>query len=286
MTLAAVLFAAGQQIFAADLTLKTQKRVLKEGTVVTVVEEQKWDPKKTAIVICDMWDKHWCKGATARVAEMAPAMDKVLRKAREQGVTIFHAPSSCMGPYGDHPARKRAVDIKADPEVLKILGGEKWCHGLPTETDAKWPIDQGNGGCDCEPKCPGGSPWRSQIDTLSIDPDKDFITDSGVAIGSYCRQNGINNVIVMGVHTNMCVIGRPFGLRQQVRLGNNTALMRDMTDTMYDSRSWPKVSHFKGTDLIVEHFERYICPSVLSTDFTGEAAPFKFKAADEPGKGK
>ena len=23
-----------------------------------------WNPKETAIVICDMWDKHWCAGAT------------------------------------------------------------------------------------------------------------------------------------------------------------------------------------------------------------------------------
>ena len=34
-----------------------------------------------------------------------------------------------------------------------------------------------------------------------------------------------------GVHTNMCVLGRPFGLRQMARLGKNTALVRDMTDT-------------------------------------------------------
>ena len=26
-----------------------------------------WEGSATAVVICDMWDKHWCKGATARV---------------------------------------------------------------------------------------------------------------------------------------------------------------------------------------------------------------------------
>ena len=45
----------------------------------------------------------------------------------------------------------------------------------------------------------------------------------------------------MGVHTNMCVIGRSFGLRNMVRLGMNVVLMRDMTDTMYDSKQWPEV---------------------------------------------
>ena len=57
----------------------------------------------------------------------------------------------------------------------------------------------------------------------------------------------IKNVILTGVHTNMCVLGRPFGLRQMARNGKNVVLMRDMTDTMYNPKRWPYVSHFEGT---------------------------------------
>jgi hypothetical protein len=32
---------------------------------------EKWDAGDTAVIVCDMWDAHWCRGATARVAEMA-----------------------------------------------------------------------------------------------------------------------------------------------------------------------------------------------------------------------
>jgi hypothetical protein len=32
----------------------------------------KWVPKETCIVVCDMWDDHWCKQSAARVGEMAP----------------------------------------------------------------------------------------------------------------------------------------------------------------------------------------------------------------------
>ena len=32
----------------------------------------------------------------------------------------------------------------------------------------------------------------------------------------------------------MCVLGRPFGLRQMAKNGKNVVLMRDMTDTMYN----------------------------------------------------
>ena len=82
--------------------------------------------------------------------------------------------------------------------------------------------------------------------------------------------------MLMGVHTNMCVLGRPFGLRKLARHGKNVVLVRDLTDTMYNSRSWPYVSHFEGTDRIVEHIEKYVCPTITSTDLTGRpAVPFR-----------
>jgi len=73
----------------------------------------------------------------------------------------------------------------------------------------------------------------------------------------------------MGVHTNMCVLGRPFGLRNMSRFGKNVVLMRDLTDTMYNSRMRPFVSHFTGTDLVIEHIEKYVCPTITSTTLTG-----------------
>jgi len=264
---------------AEEIKVNLRKQVVPEPVVQQDVGQ--WKPEETAIIICDMWNEHWCKGATARVAEMAPTMNTVLTIARARGVTIVHAPSSCMKFYEDSPARKRIQTGYDDPEVRKILGGENWCNALPSEEFVKWPVDQGDGGCDCNPKCQQGGPWKRQIETLVIDEEKDLVSDSGIAIASYLKAKGIKNVIIMGVHTNMCVVGRPFGLRQNVRLGNNVVLMRDLTDTMYNSQKWPNVSHFRGTDRIIAHIEKYICPTITSSDFTGEP-PFRFK--DDTGK--
>src|SRR6266542_3870658 len=101
--------------------------------------------------------------------------------------------------------------------------------------------------------------------------DGDAITDSAEAY-YLLQQRGIDNVIVMGVHANMCVLGRPFSIRRMVGVGKNVVLMRDMTDTMYNHRSRPFVSHFRGTDLVVKHIEKYWCPSVTSSDITGKPA--------------
>jgi hypothetical protein len=54
------------------------------------------------------------------------------------------------------------------------------------------------------------------------------VSDSGVEIYNLLRQEGITNVAIMGVHTNMCVLGRPFGIRQLTRLGLNVVLVRDL----------------------------------------------------------
>jgi len=249
------------------------------GLFRVVYESRQWDPCETAIIICDMWDKHWCKGATERVGELAPVMNRVVCAARDKGVLIVHAPSGVIDHYKDHPARRRAMQA---PNATNLPEGvHSWRQWKDdTERSAGYPIDHSDGGCDCEPTCQVASPWTSQIGIIEIE-DQDAISDSGVEVWNLLEARGIENVILMGVHTNMCVLGRPFGLRNLASAGKNVVLMRDLTDTMYNSRKSPQVSHFTGTDLVVEHVEQYVCPTITSNVFTGEP-PFRFKQDKRP----
>ncbi len=261
---------------SAELLLPARSRPkASDGNFQVANQDLHWDSKKTAMVICDMWDQHWCKGATARVAEMAPRMNKVVTAAREQGVLIIHCPSSCMEAYKDTAMRKLAQQA---PPVETKVALQSWCK-LNPEHEAPLPIDDADGGCDCWPRCQQGSPWRRQIDAVRIE-EGDAITDSGEAY-YLMKQRGIENVIVMGVHTNMCVLGRPFSIRQMVYQGQNVVLMRDMTDTMYNSRSKPFVTHVQGTNRVIEHIEKFWCPTITSTAFTGEPA-FRFSEESKP----
>src|SRR6476469_7746756 len=80
-----------------DLVLRDRVPAGLDGSRYAVRERgQRWDPKTTAIIVCDMWDLHHCKRAVERVKEMAPRMNEVIVKARDMGVFIIHAPSSCM----------------------------------------------------------------------------------------------------------------------------------------------------------------------------------------------
>ena len=275
---AGLLVLTGISLPAAENSLlwHTQKRQTNQaGASLLSQERVEADPKKTAIIVCDMWDKHWCQGASRRVAEMAPRMNQVLKSAREQGVFIIHSPSETMEFYRETPQRKRA---QAAPRVTPKVPLQRW-NRLDTNREPALPIDDSDGGCDCLPQCKNYRAWSRQIPALEI-AEQDAITDSEEAY-FLLEQKGITHVVVMGVHANMCVLGRPFSIRQLVSQGKKVFLMRDLTDAMYNPRKAPFVTHFRGNELIIGHIETYWCPSLTSVDFLG-GAPFRFQEDPRP----
>ncbi len=267
---------------AIDLTLRYQEPT-SEGSARyhRLKRKEAWEPTRTAVIVCDMWDAHHCVNAVRRVNELAPRIDRFIRQLREQGVTIIHAPSSCMDAYQEHPARTRSQAVAISSSLPTDIAD--WCYKIPSEEEAVYPLDQSAGGEDDEleehqlwaasleaagrnPR----SPWLKQCDAIAIDTKSDFISDSGTEIWSILESQQIDNVILVGVHTNMCVLGRPFGLRRLAMAGKNVVLARDLTDTMYDPNAWPYANHFTGTDLIVQHIERYVCPTISSADVLGD----------------
>jgi nicotinamidase-related amidase len=266
---------------SSPLKLNLRSRVkTADGKFETVEKPTEWDPKKTALVICDMWDHHWCKSAEERVGELTGPLNEMVKQARQQGVFIIHAPSTCTGFYEGTPARKLAQQAPFVQPPVPLADTERWgtmwCWPDP-QREPELPIDDTDMGCDCAEKCEIVPPWTRQTAGIEILPG-DALTDNGQETWNLLAERGIDNVILCGVHLNMCVLGRPFAIRQMVRLGKNVVLVRDMTDTMYNPKMRPQVSHFKGTDLMVEHVERYWCPSFASSDITG-GKTFKFKGA-------
>jgi len=266
---------------ALSLRLRYRVKVPGKDGFTAVERQAAWAPKETALIICDMWDDHWCKSAAGRVAELAGPMNKVIRAAREKGVFVIHAPSTVTGFYKDTPQRRRAKDAPFAKAPAPLSKDQRWgtCWCWPDAgREAVLPIDDSDMGCDCAEHCPVRDAWARQIAAIEI-AAADAVSDDGQEVYNLLKQRGIKNVILCGVHLNMCVLGRPFGIRQMVRLGQNVALLRDMTDTMYNPQRPPGVDHFRGTELVVEHVEKYWCPSFTSSDLTGRPA-FRFK--DDP----
>ncbi len=246
---------AAQQQPPLTLTARTQKLCQNEwggNYWKTVDAQQQWDPTETAIIICDVWDKHWSAGATRRVAEMAPRMNTVVQAARSLGVFIVHAPSDTMDYYQGTPARTRMLDAP------RVAMPEPAAHPDPPQ-----PVDSSDGGSDTNEK-PWHKAWTRQHEAIVIDQSKDGISDNGQEIWNALQQRRINHVIIMGVHTNMCVLNRSFAIKALVTRGVNVVLAHDLTDPMYNPARSPYVDHEVGRQLMIGYIEKFWCPTIDS----------------------
>jgi nicotinamidase-related amidase len=181
-------------------------------------------------------------------------MELLLKDLRARGVIVIHAPSDCMDFYKDAPQRKATKDApKVElPKAIDIV-----CPELP--------IDDKDGGCDDATPVKSFKAWTRQHPAISI-ADNDYISDNGQEVFNVMRKHGVKNLLIMGVHTNMCILNRTFAIKAMTKWGVKCVLVRDLTDAMYNPKKAPFVSHEDGTELVIQYIEKYWCPTVLSGD--------------------
>lgn len=242
-----------------ELHLKLRSRVeIYKGSADwrEVVVEEPFSPSSSALILCDMWDNHWCQGAAGRVGILARRIAPVVEVARSHGFLIIHAPSDTMQYYKDAPQRLAMLAIPPvqPPPPLPL-------------TDPPLPIDDSDGGCDTpnNPLPVNYRNWTRENAAIRIGP-ADLISDDGGQVYSALRSHGIKTLFVAGVHANMCILNRTFAIRQMTKWGVHAILIRDLTDAMYNPARRPFVSHERGTELVIEHIEKYWAPTVTSAD--------------------
>jgi nicotinamidase-related amidase len=239
---------------ARHLALRSRVELFRGGDQWNEVRvDYPFNPAKSALIVCDMWDKHWCSGANVRVAALVKKLEPVLEIARRNGMIIVHAPSETMSFYANTPQRQRMLALPAfqPPKERNI-------------TAPPLPIDDSDGGCDT----PGEKEhraWTCEHPGLKIAPE-DYISDNGQEIYNLLRSRGIETVFYTGVHANMCILNRTFAIKQMTKWGVRCILLRDLTDAMYGPQDAPHVSHGQGTELVVEYIEKYWSPTALSDE--------------------
>ena len=239
----------------ADITVDLRSRVEMfkgSGDWRQVHLSQSLPVQKTAVLICDMWDRHWCSGATERVSGLVKLMEPFLEAARKRGIQIIHAPSETMDFYREAPQRKLMLALpRVDPPTPLVL------------PDPPLPIDDKSGGCDTPDHF--YKAWTRENPGLRIDAS-DVISDNGAEIYSFLRARDIRTLLVMGVHANMCVLNRTFAIKRMTALGIHCILVRDLTDAMYNPQDPPHVSHEAGTQLMIEYIEKYWSPTTTRAE--------------------
>ncbi|MEN6480515.1 MAG: isochorismatase [Anaerolineales bacterium] len=246
------------------LTLPLRRQTLvttSDGYAVWQSSEQEWrlSVERLAIIVCDVWDHHWCRGAEERLNKMVARMNEVLCAARSCGAHIIHAPSDTMAFSGDQPARQRIAGLA--PTCMPV----EQAHA-----DPPLPIDASDGGCDV-PGCITEYVWTREHPAITVDAERDVISDVGLEVYAYLQQQAIELTLLMGVHTNMCILNRSFAIKQLVRWGVPVALLRDLTDAMYNPACAPYVSHEEGTALVIGYIEKHWCPTLPSVALLSQA---------------
>jgi hypothetical protein len=170
-----------------------------------------------------------------------------------------------MGPYYQHPAYKymatfpaRAVPpARPHPEYpLPLNVDDGGAHGAIVEVGTR-------------------ATGYAQIEGLDIvfeeDGVKDGICEPIEPVWNLMQAKGIRNVIITGCSTNMCVMGKPLGIRNWVQRGINVVLVRDLTRPMYSPASPPYVNLDVATKMMTDYVEKFWCPTVASEEILNSA---------------
>lgn len=242
-------------VMGATLALELQRRDPTSGE--PALAHLDVDPSKAGVVVVDMWNWHWCKTSTARVAALVPRMRKALEGAHELGMTVFWCPSDVADNYVGTPQHEAAMNTEP--------------VSMPPLAELQCPPAPDGGGCTCGPeRCQGNYGWDGMHPDLVMS-DGDFMPNDVETLYAICRKRGLTHLIYMGVHTQVCLLGKSIGLRNMTRAGFQCILARDLTDAhgKYDPASG--YTPDRMTSDVVAHFEKHLAATINFAEELGRA---------------
>jgi len=208
------------------------------------------DSTKTAIVVVDMFDVHWCKTFTLWADDLAPRLDMALKAFRERGVQIIFMADGAQEKYSDAPQYFRMYAYPHLPDNLSFP------YTLHPAIPGRWPTS----GCVCpEGTCNVKHNWNRIHPALTIE-SVDLIGEWGDVLHNACHARGFTHLLYCGVATNWCVLdSRTFSMVPMIDLGYHVVLLRDLTEAFVAG-----TCREEGLHLSVEYTERFIAPTALA----------------------
>jgi nicotinamidase-related amidase len=209
---------------------------------------------QTALVLVDVWQRHYIKDTEAR-AEMIinSRLLPLLASLRKTGVRIIHAPSPEVAVTSSNWVRIQtreqvfpAPDEWPPAEFLSSTGQYK-PFAMPDE-----PMEE----------------VRLKMAPLTFHPKVLPLTGepviaNGEELHQYCKKNKILFLLYAGFNTNACIINRNYGTIRMRDRGYRIILIRDCTTGMESKETQPTMAQTNGT---IRNLEMFACFTVASND--------------------
>jgi hypothetical protein len=159
---------------------------------------------------------------------------------------ILWAPSDVVGSYAGFPQRERALGVELIP-VPKA-------REMPQAGNL---FTASVGGCMCGPgiRCIVNYGEDDMNPDLVLAED-DFIVSSTEEVYALLKKRGITHVIYLGLHTNMCLFGKPGALKFMFEAGLKCMLARDINDAFTSYDPGTGYTPDRGTQQTDEDLER------------------------------
>jgi hypothetical protein len=231
----------------ADIELALRTR--EPGSDRTVVTPQKIDPRKIGIVIVDMWNYHWCMTWSEQAGGMYLRMNRALEGARKLGMTVLWAPTDVAAMYAGTPQRERALATAYVP--------------LPKVREYRCRFTMPYGACHCGPGIPCVINYGhdGMHPGLVIAPD-DFIVSGTQELYSLCRARGLTQLLYLGGAVNICLTGKPEGLKPMYEAGLDGWVARDLVEAWTEYNPKKEFTPATGTALSMVDLERAGVPTI------------------------
>jgi hypothetical protein len=214
------------------------------------VTTERVDPKNVAILVVDVWDYNVCKTWRTRAESLIPRFNHSFEAARRLGVTVVFSPTNSMRDLNESSQRKATL-------ALPI-------HPLPFPLNLPDPYPGALRYAVCE--CGEGELCFYTNNTNNQHPDlkmteNDFIALLQQEAYNIFKERGITHIIYTGFASNMCMWGKPTGMKFMRQFGFQCLFARDLTEaeTGFIPESFNPT---RGTIEVNELIERDLAPSI------------------------
>lgn len=218
-----------------------------------------WDDWKlplgrTAIILLDVWEKHYLKDTETRSDEIIrQKIAPLVAEARAKGMTVIHCPGPEQGK--DHP------NLVRFPEALEA---EK-------NPPRDWPppeFSRRAGDFSGMQRAPSvGGPTRAKEiaevrATNRIHPavepvEGEPVILTGAELHEYLKRNGITVLFFAAFNTNACLFTRTYSAWEMHKRGYGTVILRDCGTAMESFETTDTLAQTSNAILMLEMFGKF-----------------------------